>query len=98
MPYKTYRNLPPLAGLCSMEDAQRPGLSVEECVTRLKRFHYCFKRLHEIFTARITAEPIYELKTGVQSPRIFVRRTRDRTPQARRRDARAAAGPRRCSA
>ncbi len=30
----------------------------------LKRFHYCFKRLHEIFTARITAEPIYELKTA----------------------------------
>jgi len=37
---------------------------VEECVRRLKRFHYCFKRLHQILTARITAEPIYELKTG----------------------------------
>jgi hypothetical protein len=45
-----------------MADAQRPGLSVEECVRRLKRFHYAFKRLHEIFIARITAEPIYELK------------------------------------
>jgi hypothetical protein len=33
-------------------------------VRRLKRFHYCFKRLHQILTARITAEPIYELKTG----------------------------------
>ncbi len=53
-----------LAGLCSMEDAQRPGLSVEECVRRLKRFHYAFKRLSQIFTARITAEPIYELKMG----------------------------------
>jgi hypothetical protein len=62
--YQTYRNLPPLAGLCSMEEAQRIGLSVEECVRRLKRFHYAFKRLHEIFTARITAEPIYELKTA----------------------------------
>src|SRR5205823_7174127 len=31
---------------------------------RLKRFHYAFKRLHQILTARITAEPIYELKTG----------------------------------
>ena len=41
-----------------------PGLSVEECVRRLKRYHYAFKRLHEIFTARITAEPIYELKMG----------------------------------
>ncbi len=62
--YRTYRNLPPLAGLCTHEEAARPGLSVEACVTRLKRFHYCFKRLHEIFTARITAEPIYELKVG----------------------------------
>lgn len=60
--YRSYRDLPPLAGLCSMADAQRPGLSVEECVRRLKRFHYAFRRLHEIFTARITAEPIYELK------------------------------------
>jgi hypothetical protein len=64
MSYQTFRNLPPLAGLCSMEEAQQPGLPVEECVRRLKRFHYVFKRLHEIFTARITAEPIYELKTA----------------------------------
>jgi hypothetical protein len=62
--YRTYRNLPPLAGLCSHEEAARPGLDIETCVTRLKRFHYCFKRLHEILTARITAEPIYELKVG----------------------------------
>jgi hypothetical protein len=40
----------------------KPGLSVEECVRRLKRYHYAFKRLHQIFTARITAEPLYELK------------------------------------
>src|ERR1041385_6544859 len=55
---------PPLAGLCSMPDAMKPGLSVEECVRRLKRYHYAFKRLHQIFTARITAEPVYELKMG----------------------------------
>jgi len=40
----------------------KPGLSVDECVCRLKRYHYAFKRLHQILTARITAEPIYELK------------------------------------
>ena len=40
------------------------GLSVEACVSRLKRYHYAFRRLHQIFTARITAEPVYELKTG----------------------------------
>jgi hypothetical protein len=47
-----------------MDEAAKPGLSVEECVRRLKRYHYAFKRLHQIFTARITAEPIYELKMG----------------------------------
>src|SRR6266571_3215134 len=59
-----FRNLPPLAGLASMDEAMKPGLSVEECVRRLKRYHYAFKRLHQIFTARITAEPLYELKMG----------------------------------
>src|SRR5215213_11710466 len=60
--HASYKNLPCLAGLCSMNEAMKPGLSVEECVRRLKRYHYAFKRLHQIFTARITAEPIYELK------------------------------------
>src|SRR5215467_8035248 len=62
--YASYKQLPALAGICSMEQAQQPGLAVEECVRRLKRYHYAFKRLHQIFTARITAEPIYELKMG----------------------------------
>src|SRR5215472_14509785 len=53
-----------LAGLATLAEAARPGLSVEECVGRLKRYHYAFVRLHETFTARITAERIYELKTG----------------------------------
>lgn len=42
----------------------RPGLGVGECVNRLKRLHYVFKRLHFIWTARITGEPLYELKTA----------------------------------
>jgi hypothetical protein len=62
--YTSHRGLPTLAGLASLADAARPGLSVEACVARLKRFHYAFQRLHQILTARITAEPIYELKTG----------------------------------
>lgn len=61
-PYHPLHGLPPLAGLATFEEAQRPGYSVEECVKRLKRYHYAFKRLHEIFIARLTAEPIYELK------------------------------------
>src|SRR4051812_3110640 len=60
--YRSFHGLPPLAGLSSFEIAQQPGLSVEDCVRRLKRFPYAFKRLHEIFIARLTAEPIYELK------------------------------------
>lgn len=62
--YHSYHGLPTLAGLASMAEAVKPGLSVEACVARLKRVHYAFVRLHEIFTAHITAEPIYELKTG----------------------------------
>ncbi|MBG86185.1 MAG: hypothetical protein CMO80_04715 [Verrucomicrobiales bacterium] len=62
MNYTSYKDLPPLAGLTDFEGASKPGLSVAECVRRHKRYHYAFKRLHEIFTARLIAEPIYELK------------------------------------
>src|SRR5437667_6605663 len=62
--YQSYRGLPTLAGLATIEEASRPGLGIEACVARLKRYHYAFQRLHQILTARITAEPIYELKTG----------------------------------
>jgi len=62
--YQSYKGLPSVAGVCSIADAMKSGLSVDECVRRHKRYHYAFKRLHEIFTARITAEPIYELKMG----------------------------------
>ena len=62
--YRSYHGLPPLAGLATIADASRPGLSIDSCVARLKRCHYAFVRLHEILTARITAEPIYELKCG----------------------------------
>lgn len=57
-------DIPPFAGLCSPEDALRPGLSVEECVAWMKRHHYVLQRLRQICTARITAEPLYELKTA----------------------------------
>src|SRR2546429_7635390 len=64
LPCESYRGLPTLAGLATLAEASKPGLSVAACVARLKRYHYAFMRLHEILTARITAEPIYELKTG----------------------------------
>lgn len=62
--YRSYRDLPPVAGICSIAEAARVGLSIEDCVSRLKRHHWAFRRLHQIFVARITAEPIYELKMG----------------------------------
>src|SRR5438477_3067548 len=64
MNYEGHQPFPSLAGIATMADAMKPGLSVDQCVARLKRFHYALRRLHQIFTARITAEPIYELKTA----------------------------------
>jgi hypothetical protein len=60
--YESYRGLPPLAGLADFPAAMREGLSVDACVARLKRHHWAFRRLHDIFLRRLTAEPIYELK------------------------------------
>jgi hypothetical protein len=62
--YASYKSLPTLAGLASMERAASANWSVETSVERLKRLHFVLKRLYEIFTSRITAEPIYELKTA----------------------------------
>lgn len=62
--YETYRGLPPLAGVCTLQRAINSDWSLDESVQRLKRLHYLLKRLHETLTARITAEPIYELKSA----------------------------------
>lgn len=62
--YHSYRDLPPLAGIGAFADGAKIGLSIDDCVARLKRHHWCFRRLHEIFVKRLTAEPIYELKMG----------------------------------
>ena len=63
-PCLSYRALPPLAGLCPMDRATQSSWSLDESVGRLKRLHYVLRRLHEMLTARITGEPIYELKTA----------------------------------
>ncbi len=62
--YRSYRDLPPVAGITSLAEAARIGFSIDDCVARLKRHHWAFRRLHEIFIHRLTAEPIYELKMG----------------------------------
>ncbi len=60
--FPTLDGLPPLAGLCTPEQAMAPGLTVAESVQRLKREHYLLRRLAECWLARLTAEPVYELK------------------------------------
>lgn len=60
--YQPLHGLPPLAGIVGFAQAAAPGLSVEACVDRLKRHHWAFRRLHETFIKRLTAEPLYELK------------------------------------
>jgi len=37
--YQSYQGLPQLAGVGNIAEAVRPGLSVEACVARLKRYH-----------------------------------------------------------
>lgn len=60
--YHSYHGLPSLAGIGTMADAMKVGLGIDDCVARLKRHHWSFRRLHATFIARLTAEPIYELK------------------------------------
>jgi hypothetical protein len=62
--YKSYRGLPPVAGICSVADAAKIGFSVDESVARLKRQHWSMRRLHGILVARLTSEPVYEIKMG----------------------------------
>lgn len=64
LPLAGYRGLPMLAGIAPLSEASRPGLGIEACVDRLKRYHYAMKRMVEALCLRITSEPIYELKMG----------------------------------
>lgn len=59
---KPFKNLPPLVGITTFEEAAKPGLPVEACVSRLKRFHNTLWRIHQICIAHIAEEPLYELK------------------------------------
>lgn len=61
----SFKGFPTLAGLCSFEAAAPAGLSVDEVVSSLKRFHWTARRAWHILMSRITAEPVYELKMGL---------------------------------
>lgn len=60
--YQPAHHLPPLAGITTFVEAGHSGISIDQCVSRIKRFHFTLKRLMQIMQARLTAEPIYELK------------------------------------
>lgn len=62
--YRAHRDLPPVAGICTFAEAAKIGFSVDACVARLKRHHWALRRMHEVLIARLTSEPIYELKMG----------------------------------
>ena len=54
--------IPPLAGLCTYEEACNPGYSVDHTVALLKRYNYVETRLNEIFTAHLAHTPEWEVK------------------------------------
>src|SRR4051812_21098670 len=59
------RGIPPLAGICSYEEAARAGLSVEGSVERLKRYNYVLGRLHEVSAAHLPSTPEWEVKCAL---------------------------------
>src|SRR6476661_7643944 len=61
-PTAPWRKLPPLVGLASFEEAAQPGMGIDASVDRIKRYHFGLKRVMQIMQARLTAEPLYELK------------------------------------
>lgn len=56
--------IPPLAGLCTYDDACRPGYSVDETVALLKRYNYVKTSLNEFFATHIAHTPEWEVKCG----------------------------------
>ena len=57
--------LPPLAGLCTYEEAARPGLAVERTVDRLRRYVYLKSQLVFLFAARFNGLPEWEVKGAI---------------------------------
>ena len=65
MPAHPYDAIPPLAGIASIEEAARVGLSVDENVHRLVRFHWVERRLMAALIAHLAAEPVWEVKCAL---------------------------------
>ncbi len=56
--------VPELAGIASYKEATRIGLSVDENVRRLLRYHWVERRLAQILVARLPETPEWEVKGG----------------------------------
>ncbi|MDF2440228.1 MAG: hypothetical protein JWN98_1212, partial [Abditibacteriota bacterium] len=54
--------VPELAGICTYEEAARPGFGVEENVALLKRYNWVEQRLNDLYLTRLTATPEWEVK------------------------------------
>jgi hypothetical protein len=57
--------IPPYAGVCSREQAQRVGFGVDEAAKRLRRFGYVKQRLAFMATAHLSATPEWEVKSAL---------------------------------
>ncbi|SEM50396.1 hypothetical protein [Paenibacillus sp. OV219] len=56
------KGIPPLAGICSYEDACKPGFTVDRSVELLKRFNYISKGLNQMLAAHLARVPEWEVK------------------------------------
>ena len=57
--------IPELAGQCTWTDAARAGLSVDENVRRLLRYHWIERRLFDAAIAHLAATPEWEVKCAL---------------------------------
>jgi hypothetical protein len=60
-----FPDLPELAGICRYDDAAHIGLSVEENVRRLLRYHWVERRMMEIAVEHLPGTPEWEVKCGL---------------------------------
>jgi hypothetical protein len=61
----TLEKLPRLAGVCSLEEAQRPGFSVPEAAGRLARMAFVKSRLALAAAAHLNSSPEWEVKAAL---------------------------------
>jgi len=65
MPSAGPQKIPRLAGVCSLEEAQHPGFSVEEASRRLRRLAYAKARLALMAAAHLNSTPEWEVKSAL---------------------------------